>query len=142
MVRISLSLLVSVLSSRYPQYVPELITYMSTIIKWHGSNMTKLIDVKPLHLNILIGQGRMDSTLFHMAFTGRAKRIASDLCFSNNHVTSQCPKQHITIPRKHPAAAPALTCMYREQNLFNLMLPQKKRWDLCTFCPHSIFLRS
>lgn len=90
--------LVSVLSTAYPNYVPEFMAYMSIIIKcskrFEGSGWfsydrafrRQAATIKNLNWS------QTDSTLFSLAFTGKAKQMSTcDLCFSTNHTTNQCP---------------------------------------------------
>ena len=93
------SSMVSVLSSAYPTYIPEFMAYMSIIIKcqkrfeglgWFAYDRAfrrQVATTKNLQWS------KTDSTLFSLAFTGKAKQITMcDLCFSTNHGTAQCPE--------------------------------------------------
>lgn len=90
--------LVAVLSAAYPSKVPEFMAYMSMIIKCHKRfdgmgwlSYDRAFRRKAATLKNL-NWAQTDSTLFSLAFTGRAKQMHScDLCFSTNHPTSRCP---------------------------------------------------
>lgn len=90
--------LVSVLSASYPTFVPEFMAYMSMIIKCHKRfeglgwlSYDRAFRRKAATLKNL-NWSRTDSTLFSLAFTGRAKQVSTcDFCFSTNHQTFQCP---------------------------------------------------
>lgn len=93
------SAFVSVLSSAYPQYVPEFMAYMAIIIKCHkqfeGLSWYKYDRAYRRQAATLksLQWSKTDSTLFNMAFTGKAKKMLyCEFCFSNNHASNQCPE--------------------------------------------------
>lgn len=89
--------LVSILSSRYAEYTGEFMAYQQTIIRaarnfegtaWVTYDMCyrrKAARCKSLCWS------RIDSTLYHEAFTGRARPLARcAYCLSTNHTSHQC----------------------------------------------------
>jgi hypothetical protein len=96
--------MVSVLSQIYPSFVPELMAYMSLIVKcqkrfeglgWFTYDRTfrrQAVIMKAMSWS------RTDSTLFSLAFTGKAKKSSScDLWFSSNHSSSQCQESQTAV---------------------------------------------
>lgn len=91
------SALVSVLSTKYPLYVPEFMAYMCLIVKcskrfeglgWFNYDRAFRRQAATLRT---LNWSKTDSTLFSLAFTGKAKKASScELCFSSNHSTAQC----------------------------------------------------
>jgi hypothetical protein len=84
--------LVSVLSQKYPSFLPELMAYMSLIVKcqkrfeglgWFNYDRAFR---RQAAITRSMNWSRMDSTLFSLAFMGKAKKSSScDICFSSNH---------------------------------------------------------
>lgn len=90
--------LASVLATTYPTFIPEFMAYLSTIVKCHRryeglgwfsydrAFRRQAANTKNLQWS------KTDSTLFSLAFTGKAKQVATcEMCFSTNHTTRQCP---------------------------------------------------
>lgn len=98
------SALVSVLSTKYPMFVPELMAYMCLIVKCHKRfeglgwfNYDRAYRRQAATLRSL-NWSKTDSTLFSLAFTGKAKKSAScELCFSSNHPTHLCQESQAAV---------------------------------------------
>ena len=98
------SALVSVLSSKYPAFVPELMAYMCLIVKCHKRfeglgwfNYDRAFRRQAATRRSL-NWSKTDSTLFSLAFTGKARKAAScELCFSSNHPTHQCQENQTAV---------------------------------------------
>ena len=89
--------LVAILSTRYPQYTPEFMGYQRVIVRaarnfegaaWVTYDMCyrrKAARCKDLHWS------RIDSALYHDAFTGRTRSVPRcTFCLSPHHSSQQC----------------------------------------------------
>ena len=91
------SSMVAIMTTRYPQYVPEFTVYQRTIVRaarnfeglaWVSYDICyrrKAARCRDLHWS------RVDSALYHEAFTGRARSVPRcSLCLSPHHSSGQC----------------------------------------------------
>ena len=87
---------IAVVSSKQPDRVPDLLGYMTLIIEshmehagegWMGYDrrFRQIAATKP---NMVWAQ--IDTTLWNLAFSGKARAVRCKFCFSLSHVSAQC----------------------------------------------------
>ena len=99
--------MVGVLATRYPQTIPEVMSYMATIVKcsrdfdgvawaqYDRAYRRQAAQTKDLHWS------RLNPTLFSLCFAGKARRnVACTYCLSDNHGSDGCPENpsKVTLP--------------------------------------------
>ena len=87
---------IAVVSSKQPHRIPDLLGYMTLIIEshmehagdgWMGYDrrFRQIAATKP---NIVWAQ--IDTTLWNLAFSGKARAVRCKFCFSLSHVSTEC----------------------------------------------------
>jgi hypothetical protein len=127
--------LVSTLSTKYPEMVPEFLAYQSTIIKCYKDydGLTWVQYDRAFRRQVAIiknlNWSHINGMLYSLCFAGKAKRSAICVyCLSDNHASERCPEAPPTTTGKRQSYATSEVC-----RLFNASGGSRCHYTKCKF---------